>query len=143
MTPQSQPPQPELTQIPQTVQSPLTPQSIVSETDRALEQIAHGLNHDPFAVLGPHVEIRDGRPSFVIRTCQPFATRVEVSRADGETMPMRRLTQGGGIIFEAVFGGVAAIFDYRLRVTDEDGRVTQIDDPYRYGRVLGDLDLHL
>jgi 1,4-alpha-glucan branching enzyme len=127
MTPQSLPPSP----------------SAISATDRALEALAHGLNSDPFAVLGPHVEIRDGRPSFVIRTIQPFASRVEVARAGGDVMPMRRLTQGGGIIFEAVFGGVAAIFDYRLRVTDEEGRVTQLDDPYRFGRVLGDLDLHL
>jgi 1,4-alpha-glucan branching enzyme len=150
MTPQSQPPQPPETspgpqsqQSPRPPQTPLTPLAAASETDRALELIAHGQNHDPFAVLGPHVEIRDGRPSFVIRTCQPFATRVDVSRAGGDMMPMRRLTQGGGIIFEAVFGGVAAIFDYRLRVTEDDGRVTQLDDPYRYGRVLGDLDLHL
>ena len=100
MTPQSLPPSP----------------STTSATDRALDSLAHGQNSDPFAVLGPHVEIRDGRPSFIIRTIQPFASRVEVARAGGDLMPMRRLP-GSGIIFEAVFRGVAAIFDYRLRIT--------------------------
>jgi 1,4-alpha-glucan branching enzyme len=33
--------------------------------------------------------------------------------------------------------------DYRLRLTFPDGHVLDIDDPYRYGRVLSDFDLHL
>src|SRR5437588_5676349 len=33
--------------------------------------------------------------------------------------------------------------DYRLRITFRDGHVSEIDDPYRYGRVLTDFDLHL
>jgi 1,4-alpha-glucan branching enzyme len=33
--------------------------------------------------------------------------------------------------------------DYRLRITYADDRVADLDDPYRYGRVLTDFDLHL
>ena len=33
--------------------------------------------------------------------------------------------------------------DYRLRVTFPGDHVVEIDDPYRYGRVLTDFDLHL
>ena len=44
---------------------------------------------------------------------------------------------------EAAFETDEQVFDYRLRVTDDQGQVTEIDDPYRYGRVLGALDLHL
>ena len=33
--------------------------------------------------------------------------------------------------------------DYRLRVTFAGDHVVEIDDPYRYGRVLTDFDLHL
>jgi len=45
--------------------------------------------------------------------------------------------------FEAVFEGESAIFDYRLRVIYHGGHVLEIDDPYRYGRVISDYDLHL
>ena len=54
---------------------------------------------------------------------------------------MRRLPQG--IIFAAQFVGEAQIFDYRLRVTTTDGQTFELDDPYRYGQVMGELDLHL
>ncbi len=33
--------------------------------------------------------------------------------------------------------------DYRLRITYAGDDVHEIDDPYRYGRVLTDFDLHL
>ncbi len=33
--------------------------------------------------------------------------------------------------------------DYRLRITYPHDHVIEIDDPYRYGRVLTDFDLHL
>jgi len=33
--------------------------------------------------------------------------------------------------------------DYRLRISYPGDHVLEIDDPYRYGRVLSDYDLHL
>src|SRR5262245_51275175 len=33
--------------------------------------------------------------------------------------------------------------DYRLRITYPGDHLVEIDDPYRYGRVLTDFDLHL
>ena len=33
--------------------------------------------------------------------------------------------------------------DYRLRITYPGGHRIEVDDPYRYGRVLTDFDLHL
>jgi 1,4-alpha-glucan branching enzyme len=131
---------------------PVMPSSAVSSAfDRALDALVHGVNGDPFAVLGPHAATEQGRPAVVIRTCQPFAARVDVviksepsppsSHRLPDVVAMRRLPQGP--IFEAVVEGVESFFDYRLRVTDESGRVTEHDDPYRYGRVLGDLDMHL
>lgn len=117
--------------------------TIPSSLDRALDRLLHGLNGDPFAVLGPHVVTQaDGRSAVVIRTIQPFAARVEVIGVNPASVtPMRRMAQA--IIFEAVFDDVDAIFDYRLRVYDDEAVVSEVDDPYRYGRVLGDLDLHL
>ena len=46
-------------------------------------------------------------------------------------------------IFEAALENEAQVPAYRLRVTIPAGSVTEIDDPYRYGRVLSDFDLYL
>ena len=47
----------------------------------------------------------------------------------------------GRRLFEAVVP--AGVSHYRLRVTYPGGHVVEFDDPYRYGRVLTDFDLHL
>jgi 1,4-alpha-glucan branching enzyme len=111
----------------------------------ALDSLSRGTNSNPYAVLGPHVVDRDVGSALVIRTIQPFAERVEVIRLDprGARPPveMRQLPQGP--IFKAEFPGEDRAFDYRLRITEYGGLVREIDDPYRYGRVLGELDLHL
>ena len=39
--------------------------------------------------------------------------------------------------------GAHEIPDYRLRVVYPGGYAVEIDDPYRYGRVIGDFDLYL
>jgi 1,4-alpha-glucan branching enzyme len=105
----------------------------VSDAFDALGAARHA---DPFAVLGPHVE--DG--TLLIRALYPSAERIDVSHAHGLT-PMRRIHRAG--VFEAAFPGVAAAFDYRLRVGYPGGHVAEIDDPYRYGRVITEYDLYL
>ena len=119
----------------------LTPDAL----NAALDALAHGSSGDPFAILGPHVVHTGGTSRVVILTIQPSAARVEVVRlgpGDLRTLvEMRRLPQG--IIFAAQFAGEAQIFDYRLRVTTMDGQTFELDDPYRYGQVMGELDLHL
>ena len=119
----------------------LTPDAL----NAALDALAHGSSGDPFAILGPHVVHTGGTSRVVILTIQPSAARVEVVRlgpGDQRTqIEMRRLPQE--IIFAAQFNGEAQIFDYRLRVTTMDGQTFELDDPYRYGQVMGELDLHL
>ena len=46
-------------------------------------------------------------------------------------------------IFEAILPGKKEIPDYRLQVTYPGGVTAEVDDPYRYGRVLTDFDLYL
>ena len=119
----------------------LTPDAL----NAALDALAHGSSGDPFAILGPHVVHTGGTSRVVILTIQPSAARVEVVRlgpGDARSLiEMRRLPQG--IIFAAQFVGEAQVFDYRLRVTTMDGQTFELDDPYRYGQVMGELDLHL
>src|SRR5437879_6007487 len=107
-----------------------------SALDAALATLAAGRNADPFAVLGPHP---DGR-RMVVRAFLPAARSLDlIVRPDGAVHPMARREPPG--VFEAVVG--APISDYRLRVTYPGDHVVEIDDPYRYGRVLTDYDLHL
>ena len=47
-------------------------------------------------------------------------------------------------VFEAKLDGVTAVVPYQLEVTWRDsGEISTIDDPYRFGLLLGDLDLYL
>ena len=104
----------------------------------SLEALAGARHADPFAVLGPHV---DG-DTVVIRTIQPFAERVEVVRPGvvGVTA-MSRVHKGG--VFEALFQNTSSVFDYRLRIVYPGEHAVDIDDPYRYGRVITEYDVHL
>jgi 1,4-alpha-glucan branching enzyme len=104
-----------------------------------------GANADPFALLGPHAGHLDGAPALVVRWFNPDAERVELITplADG---PVAMTRSEGSDLFEgAVRGwtGDPLSVAYHLRVSWKDGRTSEIDDPYRFGRILSDFDLHL
>ncbi len=106
----------------------------------SLAAIAEGRHRDPFAVLGPHRT----PGGFVVRALQPTARSVDLRVVEtGALLPMRRADEGDRAagVFEIRMPD--AVPDYRLRITDAHGQAVEIDDPYRYGRVLTDYDLHL
>ena len=77
----------------------------------------------------------------IVRALHPAASRIEVRLVDtGALHPMRRRAPDG--IFELSLP-TADVPDYRLRLSFLDGHVLEIDDPYRYGRVLTDFDVYL
>lgn len=116
----------------------MTPVSNQPSIETALAALAGGYNRDPFAVLGPHRD--EGGRTVVIRAVHPAAESMAVRLLpSGELHPMARRSDG---TFEARLDA-ADIPDYRLRVAYPGGHVGDIDDPYRYGRVLTDFDLHL
>jgi len=105
--------------------------------DPALTSLVDGTNRDPFAVLGPHPG-ENGRDT-IVRALQPAAQAIDVRVvATGALRPMSRRHSAG--IFEATLPAGA---DYRLRIHYPGDHIVEIDDPYRYGRVLTDFDLHL
>src|SRR5713101_2448723 len=117
-----------------------------SKVDSALAALAAGRNRDPFAVLGPHSEKSDeaGGPGVVVRAFFPAALSVDVYLPlTGEIRPMSLRHPAG--VFQARIAGPdePGVPDYRLRVAYSVEHVVEIDDPYRYGRVLTDYDLHL
>src|SRR5215472_5257289 len=99
------------------------------------EALADGALRDPFGVLGPH-ETGIGR---MIRVFAPGALAVEVaSRAGG--LPLGRLAPAAphGLFV----GGSDSAEPYLLRIGWPDA-VQETEDPYSFGPLLGELDLHL
>jgi len=100
-----------------------------------LDAIATGREGDPFAVLGPHA-LEGGA---VIRAFVPHARTVTVVSSRGK--PIAEAERIGATdLFEAPL--VAIPDRYRLRIVGDDGdRV--VDDPYRFGPLLGEQDVWL
>jgi 1,4-alpha-glucan branching enzyme len=97
--------------------------------------LANGALRDPFAVLGPHDTIT-GR---IIRTFQPGALTVTVlARANGRWLGVLSPVTPAGLFA----GSVSGTEPYRLRIDWPDA-VQETEDPYSFGPLLGDLDLHL
>src|SRR5262245_34095948 len=103
------------------------------------------LERDPFAVLGPHVDdVGNGDGRTVVRAFQPAAESIELrDMATGALRPMSRADADGTWEGQLDTLVPAHLADYRLRLTFHGGHIVEIDDPYRYGRVLTDFDLHL
>ncbi|HEX3651356.1 MAG TPA: 1,4-alpha-glucan branching protein GlgB [Rhizomicrobium sp.] len=112
-----------------------TPRSSFDDPDAAsLEALLHGSLADPLAFLGPH-DTQHGR---VIRVFVPGAEAVEVlSRAKGDLLGQLTPLKDG------LFSGSASTREpYLLRI-HWPGSVQETEDPYSFGVVLGDMDLHL
>ena len=101
----------------------------------AIQALAEGRHGDPFAILGDHRI--DGER--VIRAFLPGARGIDVlAREDGSRIGTLEMVHPAG-----VFAGVVrAAGPYRLRVRWPDA-VQEVDDPYSFGLLLGELDLHL
>jgi 1,4-alpha-glucan branching enzyme len=101
----------------------------------AAEALAHARHGDPFALLGPHQT--PAGPA--VRALLPGAQSVEVvRRSDGA-----RLGRLEPIAPHGLFHGlVSERAPYLLRITWPDA-VQETEDPYSFGPLLGDLDLHL
>ena len=105
---------------------------IAEDHRRAIEE---GRESDPFAVLGPHPY----GTGTAVRAFLPGARGVEVVDADDLVLAAAEPLGGGGL-FEAY--AVALPARYRLRVAYPGGTAT-IEDPYRFGPLLGELDAWL
>ena len=101
----------------------------------AAERLARGLLDDPFGYLGPH-EV-DGRG--VIRAFAPGALKVEAAdRRSGKVLCELSPVGEAGLFV----GSAIPTTSYVLRMTWPGG-VHEAEDPYSFGPLLGDLDLHL
>src|SRR5664279_2774974 len=105
------------------------------ETIGAIVNARHG---DPFSVLGMFVV----NGEVVVRAMLPQASRVQVvDSADGSVVAELPLISNEGL-FAGPVSGRTTKFRYRLRV-QLGTVVSDIEDPYRFGPILTDLDLYL
>jgi 1,4-alpha-glucan branching enzyme len=110
-----------------------------------VNHLIHANHWDPFGVLGPHEVDLEGRKARTIRAFLPEARRawvVDLLRGEpGERIAMERVHPDG--LFELVFPDRSEPFPYRLAVEDHEGHSWQFVDPYQFGPILTDFDLHL
>ncbi|MFG6491774.1 1,4-alpha-glucan branching protein GlgB [Microbacterium sp. P03] len=107
--------------------------------DRTLDTIATGSYHDPHGVLGLHRGSGDdtGAP-WVVRARRPLADTVTAVFDDGTRVGLDHLRGG---IWEGAHSGDPG--RYVIETTYADAPSFSVDDPYRHGPTLGELDLHL
>ncbi|MEA3211880.1 MAG: 1,4-alpha-glucan branching enzyme [Chthoniobacter sp.] len=114
----------------------VTVPTIDSPTIDAIRGAYHG---DPFAILGMH----QAGDHLVVRVFRPDARAVVVQEVGGagRVFPALQIHPDG--FFEAVLEGVQERFKYVLNYTAHDGHEWTESDPYSFGVILGELDLHL
>lgn len=104
--------------------------------ETSVRALMQGEHDDPFSVLGPHEQ--DGQ--WVVRALLPGAAGVEL--VDGQRSLARLERIPGSDVFTAPLPRGGQRFSYRLLV-DWSGQQQLMDDPYRFGPVLGELDIWL
>jgi 1,4-alpha-glucan branching enzyme len=102
-------------------------------------RFVRGIHADPFRVLGPH-QIGD---DLEIRVFRPDARVVEIvlDREPDKPIAAERAHEEG--FFCATIPSASRDLPYRLRLTARDGSQQLTRDPYQYGPIMGEVDLHL
>jgi 1,4-alpha-glucan branching enzyme len=129
---------------------------VTSETLRdpidagAIKAIVSGQHGMPFDLLGPHALRLSGADVWIVRAFLPGAKQVWLEPLSGavvdledgarDSIPMRSLHAAG--LFSAMGLGAAAPA-YLLRVEWLSGLTDTLVDPYTFGPLLSDYDLHL
>jgi 1,4-alpha-glucan branching enzyme len=112
-------------------------------TKADLTRIVNSDHHDPFEVLGMHPIWEDGHQNIVLRCFRPDAATVHVLDANTSQSVSELTRQHPDGFFESVIADRDAPFAYRLRISNHHGESYDISDPYCFGPVLTDFDLHL
>jgi 1,4-alpha-glucan branching enzyme len=103
-----------------------------------------GHHENPFELLGPHEMVTAGRRVLAVRAFLPGSEQAwVVDPQHRKSEPMRRVHPAG--LYEAIFPiqrGEAGR-RYQLRVADSGGSERLMHDPYAFGPLLSDFDLHL
>ena len=114
-----------------------------------MEAIIGGYHRDAFSVLGPHpVEVKPPvgapkagkapKPVWEVRAFLPQAQTLTLLK-DGAEIPMEKVHPRGFFVAELKHNpGV-----YQFRLEDYHGGVRVMEDPFRFGTIITEFDLHL
>lgn len=105
--------------------------------DHEVAAIVTARHPDPFAVLGAHAT----PAGVVIRALVPHAETLEARAPDGEPLLALERRHDAGF-FEGLLKRKKQPPAYRLHAANAGG-AWELDDPYRFAPVLGELDDHL
>jgi 1,4-alpha-glucan branching enzyme len=104
----------------------------------AMDALVRGDHGDPFGVLGAH----EAEGGVVVRTFQPHAARVWlIDAASGRAAGELSREHADGL-FVGAFPDRHGRSAYRLRL-EVGGQTIEVDDPYRFPPLLGELDAYL
>ncbi|HEV3147753.1 MAG TPA: alpha-amylase family glycosyl hydrolase, partial [Chthoniobacterales bacterium] len=101
-----------------------------------LNSFLSGTHSDPFRILGPH---RAG-DDLVVRVFRPDAKWIDIVARD-QSIAAEKIHRDG--FFCATVASATRELDYRIRATSLDGSERITRDPYQYGPIMGEVDLHL
>jgi 1,4-alpha-glucan branching enzyme len=104
-----------------------------------VELICRAAHGDPFSVLGPHADA-NGKTS--IRVFLPGAAEVQVVASTGGDVLGSLKNRPADGFFEGSFK-LRKPFSYQFQVQWVGGQCSVIEDPYRFGAVLGEMDVWL
>jgi 1,4-alpha-glucan branching enzyme len=111
-------------------------------TRAELNSIVHAQNRAPHQLLGMH-PLGDGS-GLIARAFLDNAAEVEVVSARETDKPRFRLEKlHDAGLFEGVTREANRVYAYHLKITDYQGNVRQLRDPYSFLPTLGETDLFL
>ena len=115
----------------------MKPFSVAGLPPDELNSFLSGTHSDPFRVLGPH---RMG-DDLAIRVFRPDARQIDIVQNGQTPVEAEKIHRDG--FFQAQVPNATRDLDYHLRITDWDGSESVMRDPYQYGPIMGEVDLHL
>ncbi|HEX3444485.1 MAG TPA: 1,4-alpha-glucan branching protein GlgB [Chthoniobacterales bacterium] len=112
---------------------------IATVSPHDLQLLLNAEHPNPFGFLG----MQEADSQLVVRAFRPEAKSLTVvDRNDQKRrFPAEKISEEG--FFEARLDGAESRFDYLLEIDRWTGERFQIADPYSFGTLLGDLDMHL
>jgi 1,4-alpha-glucan branching enzyme len=102
-----------------------------------LQTFIKGTHSDPFRILGPH-RVGD---DLVVRIFRPDAREVAIVLPSKQEIAAERIHNDG--FFQVLLPGEKRHCDYRVRAVRWDRSERTLHDPYCYGTIMGEVDLHL
>ena len=117
----------------------MKPFEIVGLPPDELNAFLSATHPDPFRILGPH-RVGD---DLAIRIFRPDAQKVEILTNGDSAQPIEAEKIHSDGFFCARIPAPAGIFPYRVRLTSFNDNQWTTADTYRYGPIMGEMDLYL